>query len=157
MSIAVTAVVRPSVRLRCLLAGYAACAVGAGLALACAGPARFALAWPGAAVSVLAGLLFLLSLLKDSTRRQIDISGVGQIRLTVYHSGGMPEAPAAQTATVRLMAASTLWPGWLMLLLRGEDGRTAALAVWPGSVAGTAFRPLALACRAIAARNPERE
>lgn len=154
MSIAVTAVVRPSVRLRCLLAGYAASAIGAGLALACAGPARFSQAWPGAAASALAGLLFLFSLLKNSTPRRIDISGVGQIRLTVYHSGGLPMAPAV---VVHLMAASTLWPGWLMLLLRGADGRTAALAVWPDSVAGAAFRPLALACRAIAARHPERE
>lgn len=144
MSIALCAVVRPSVCLRLLHAGFAGCAIGSALMML--GPGSFYLAWPGAAVSLLAGLFFIHSLFQNRTPCCLDISPVGRIRLTVYQHMG-------SAGGAELMAGSTIWPGMLLLRLRGADGCTRALLVWPGDVAEGAFRPLAVACRAIAARG----
>jgi toxin CptA len=149
MSIAVSAVVRPSVCLRLLSAGLAVCALAAGVALAGGG---YRLGLLGAGASVLGGLLCLVFPGQATKPQQIDISGVGQIRLTVYL--GMAGGSAR---TVGLVPGSTLWPGLLLLRLRGEDGAVLALPLWPGNVAGAAFRPLAVACRLIAARPGEME
>lgn len=153
MSIAVSAIVRPSSRLRLLQAGFAASVLG--LAAATAG-----LAWPVvcSAVGACAGLAALAGLRRNAKARQLDISGVGQIRLTVYQGmapqiaeqgGGADGAPPA----LQLMAGSTLWPGLLLLRLRRADGGVERLLLLPDSVAAGAFRPLAVALRAIAARG----
>jgi toxin CptA len=117
-----------------------------GSALMMLGSGSFYLAWPGAAVSLLAGLFCMHSLFQNRTPCCLDISPVGRIRVTVYQS--MDSGGSAE-----LMAGSTLWPGFLLLRLRGADGRTTTLLVWSGDVAEGAFRPLAVACRAIAARG----
>lgn len=150
MSIAVSAVVRPSVRPRLLLAGFAVCALGLGLLQASGRLGPFRLALAGAGASALAGLCALAALAPDRNRHRIDISGVGQIRVTVYHD----VRGAGDARVVRLLAGSTLWPGLLLLRLGDAGGVVTTLAVWPGAVAGEAFRPLAVACRAIAARPP---
>jgi hypothetical protein len=147
MSIAVSAVVRPSVCLRLSLAGLALCALAASLAL---GGGGYLLGGAGAGASALAGLVCLVFPGQNTKPRRIDISGVGQIRLTVYQ--GMAGA-AADGVLVTLMPGSTLWPGLLLLRLRGDDGGVLALPLWPGNVAAAAFRPLAVACRLIAARG----
>lgn len=151
MSIAVSAVVRPSVRPRLLLAGFAACALGLALLQASGRLGAFRLALPGAGASALAGLVALTALVPDRNWHRIDISGGGQIRVAVYHV----MRGAGEVRVVRLLAGSTLWPGLLLLRLGDADGLVTTLAVWPGSVAGEAFRPLAVACRAIAARPPD--
>ncbi|MDC8758444.1 flagellar hook-length control protein [Janthinobacterium fluminis] len=148
MSIAVSALLRPSVSLRLLSAGVALCALGAGLALARGG---FLWALPGGAASALAGLLGLLAQARAARAtkpQRLDISGVGQIRLTVYQG---------RTGAATLLPGSTLWPGLLLLRLRCEDGATRSLPLWPGTVGGAAFRPLAVACRLIAVRGGEME
>ena len=140
MSIAVSAVVRPSLGLRLLHGGFC---VGVMLSAGCcAGPV-------GALLCVLAGLSGLLLLRRGTTLYAIDISGVGQLRLTVYQQAG--DGVAAEP--VRLLAGSTLWPGLLLLRLGRGDGRVATLAVLPDCVAPAAWRALALACRASAART----
>lgn len=153
MSIAVATVVRPSPRLRLLQAGLLASA------LACAaGGAGLAAPAVCVAAGLAAGLAALAVLRRNATARHIDISGVGQIRLTVYQSmapqlsergSGADGAPGV----VRLMAGSTLWPGLLMLRLRHAGGGVEYLLLLPDSVAADAFRPLAVALRAIAARG----
>lgn len=148
MSIAVSAVVHPSVFLRLLAAGLALCALAAGLALAGGG---FLLGLPGAGASALAGLGCLVFPGPNIKPLRIDISGVGQIRLTVYQSMGGAEGALG----ARLLPGSTLWPGLLLLRLRCDDGAVLSLLLWPGNVAGAAFRPLAVACRLIAARGGE--
>lgn len=148
MSIAVSAVVRPSVCLRLLLAGFAAAGAAAAVMLACAASGAFAQALPGAGASLLAGVFSGLSLLKNRTAHRVDISAVGAIRLTVYQQ----EYTGSDAI---LSAGSTLWPGLLMLRLRGADGRVTMLAIWPGDVADGAFREFAVACRALTAR-PDR-
>jgi toxin CptA len=146
MSIAVSAVVRPSACLRLLLAGFAAAGVAAAVMLVWAGDVAFHQAAAGAAASLLAGAVCGRSLLKNRTAHRIDISPVGLIRLTVYQQEGSGGAAT-------LMAGSTVWPGLLMLRLRGVRGRVQVLAIWPGDVADGAFRELAVACRALSPRR----
>jgi toxin CptA len=73
---------------------------------------------------------------------RIDISPVGQVRLTVQQSSERDALPLS------LLAGSTLWPGLLVLRL-GQPGQPAVqtVLVLPDSVAHASWRPLALACR----------
>lgn len=170
MSIAVSAVVHPSVRLRLLLAAFGIVALTVAIAMLMS-PGRYAAlpALPGACASALCGLFLLLSAARGTDPQRLDISGVGQIRLTVYlvnalvsalvhaperGTGALPVAGPDPGETLFLMPGSTLWSGFLLLLLQGADGRVRVLPVWPGSVAPGVFRPLSLACRSLAARAP---
>jgi toxin CptA len=153
MSIAVSAVVRPSLCLRLSLAAFCVFALGFSLMLALR---QHAYSWPlaGAGASLLAALAWSFSLLDNRNPHRIDISGVGQIRLTVYQlmpAGGV----CADGTLVTLTAGSTLWPGLLLLHLRAEDGAVVVLPVLPDSVGAGLFRPLSVACRTIAARNDD--
>jgi toxin CptA len=137
MSIAVSVIVRPSLGLRVAHAGLCCCVLAS--AAACPGIVAPLLC-------VLAGGLGWLFGRPPGIARRLDISGVGQIRLTVYQ----------QTGTVlRLLDGSTLWPGLLLLRLGDGDGDggTQALVVLPDSVTRTERRALALACRAAAQIN----
>jgi toxin CptA len=142
MSIAVSVVVRPSVCLRLLQAGFAVCAL--------------AVAWllpPILGIScVAASAAALHSALRRAKTHRLDISGIGQIRLAVYLHAG-PCADGSPPAAVELLANSTCWPWLLLLRLRHGDGAVTVLAVLPDSVAPGRFRPLALACRACAAKK----
>jgi toxin CptA len=137
---------------------------------ACAsGGACYQAAGAGALAAAAAGLVFAALFLRATGQRgnaiRIDISDVGQIRLAVYLSVAVSQRRSGKrisTATASnpdagvamiLMAGSTLWPGFLLLQLCQENGQVTSLPVWPGSVAGGAFRPLSVACRAIAARS----
>ena len=147
MSIAVTAVVRPSLCLLLLQAGFALCA----LAVAAQLPFFFAISCAAASIGA------LCSLLRGVKTHRLDISGVGQIRLAVYLQKALQTSlqtvlPAAPEA-VEMLAGSTCWPWLLLLRLRRESGEVVVLAVLPDSVAPDAFRPLALACRACAAKK----
>ena len=163
MSIAVAAVIRTPVCLRLLQAVLGLCAVLAACplsggawrvaALSEPGPGQlvggYALGWPGALPSATGGV-FLLALLRKRRKPQVlDISPVGQLRLGVYlEHGGAPLVPPV----LRLLPGSTLWPSLLVLCLADAAGRRTQVLVQRGS-ACTAFRPLAVACRAIAARS----
>lgn len=142
MSIAVTVVVRPSACLRLLQAGFAACALAVALLTGAHAPI---LSTCCAAVSSLS----LLCALRGTKTHRLDISGIGQIRLAVY----LLSADGTPPAKVALQAGSTCWPWLLLLRLRHEDGALTVLAVLPDSVAPGRFRPLALACRACAAKK----
>gem|GEM_PF-1177251 len=181
MSIAVAAVIRTPVCLRLLQAVLGLCALlaawplsgawrAAALSGSASGPGQlvggYALGWPGALLSA-AGGVFLLALLRWRRKPQaLDISPVGQLRLAVYlEHGGVPGAGAGGVAApagpepavapgLRLLPGSTLWPSLLVLCLADAAGRRADVLVQRGSGCA-AFRPLAVACRAIAARNRE--
>lgn len=147
MSIAVSVLVRPSSVLRLLrvlvCAGVMLSALvcpGPGWALACVAAGAAALPWRGG----------------NPKPRRIDISPVGQIRLTVYQqtgTGAPTPSPPAPAAPLTVLAGSTLWPGSLFLRLGRGDGAVQDLLVAPGCVDRAAFRPLALALRAVAARG----
>lgn len=171
MSIAVAAVIRTPVCLRLLQALLGLCAVLAAWPLSGAwhvaalsgsglGAAQlvggYALGWPGA-LSSAAGGVFLLALLRQRRKPQVlDISPVGQLRLAVYleHGGAPSGAGPLVSPVLRLLPGSTLWPSLLVLCLADAAGRRTQVLAQRGR-ACAAFRPLAVACRAIAARSGE--
>ncbi|MEG1051478.1 MAG: hypothetical protein RSF79_05440 [Janthinobacterium sp.] len=117
----------------------------------------YALGGSGALLSA-AGGVFLLALLRRCRKPQaLDISPVGQLRLAVYlEHGAAPATGAGAVAAseLRLLPGSTLWPSLLVLCLADAAGRRTQVLVQRGDRCAV-FRPLAVACRAIAARNRE--
>jgi toxin CptA len=151
MSIAVSAVIVPSRLLRRVLLCYALANLAAGAALG-AGLARpFALPWLGAAACLLAGAAVLACLVRLPNVRRIDISGPGQVRLTVQQAIGTRDAPPP--VPMRLSPGSTVWPGLLLLDLGGENGELCRLALLPDCVEAGQFRRLSVALRDIASRK----
>jgi hypothetical protein len=121
MSIAASVAVRASPCLCALRAGFAASVLAVG-------------AWSGQpllAAAALAGLR------RDVNCSRIDISGVGEIRLTVYQ----------QQYRARLLDGCTVWPAALLLRVELEDGRRLWLALLPDAVAGGDWRRLQAAIR----------
>jgi hypothetical protein len=151
MSIAVSATVAPSRRLRVLLAAFGLANLGAAVAVWFVLRERFALA-PLTAFLFLAAAALLLHSCKIATKtRRIDISGPGQVRLTVQQGKRTSDAVCVP---VSLEAGSTVWPQLMLLNLRTEGGK--ALTVLPvlrDSVSPEQFRALAVAIRAVAGRN----
>jgi len=132
MSIAVSVIVRPSRGLRIAHAGLCCCVMAS--AAACPGVLAPLLCLLAGALAWLGGRL-------PAIARQLDISGVGQVRLAVYQDNG---------SALRLLDGSTLWPRLLLLRLGDEAGAVQVLAVLPDSVAPPQWRALAVACRAAA-------
>jgi len=122
MSIAASVAVRPSPCLRVLRAGIVASVLAVG-------------AWSGQPLLAAAALA---SLRREANCSRIDISGVGEIRLTVYR----------KQCRARLLDGCTVWPGALLLHMELEGGRRMWLALLPDSVARGAWRPLQAAVRA---------
>ena len=157
-SIALCVQVLPSRALRAALLGFACAAAMTALAILL-DPA--AVHFPTAVCACCASLCALTLHARSAQVKahQIDISGLGQIRLTVQQHIGQPPAatpgqpclPAARE--VRLLPASTLWPRLLLLLLRDAGGGLTPVLVLPDSVPPAAFRALACACRAIQHRG----
>jgi toxin CptA len=132
MSIAVCVIVRPSLVLRVAHAGLCCCVMAS--AVVC----------PGAVAPCLCLLMGALAGVRWRPRgiaHQLDISGVGRVRLAVYQHHGR---------TLRLLGGSTLWPCLLLLRFADDAGRARVLVVLPDSVAPGQWRALALACRAVA-------
>ncbi len=166
MSIAVSAVVGPSRVLRALLAAYGLANLAAGLAVGCAMPGRFKLARLSAVFFCIAGAALLRCRRAVTKTRRLDISGVGQLRLTVQQdirtgsatagvaaAGAVREDAGAEGVPVVLLAGSTVWPRLMLLRLRHEDGAVTLLPVLPDSVAPGVFRSLAVAASATGGRN----
>ena len=181
MSIAIAAVIRAPVCLRLLQALLGVCAVLAAWPLSGAwrsapvpgmGVGGYALGWLWALSSAVSGG-FLLALLRWRRKPlRLDISPVGQLWLAVYleHGaarcavtgplpGAVPPVPPVPTSQPvaglqRLMPGSTLWPALLVLCLADGAGRRSSVLVQRGRGCAM-FRPLAVACRAIAARGGE--
>ena len=151
MSIAVSAVIKPSRLLRVALAVYAAASAGAAMALGFDLGGRFhlpvVLALACAAVALVAGRAAVAA----QTTRRIDISGLGEIRLTVQHSIGTGKSTHER---VRLLPGSTVWPQVLLLLLQDADGGgVTVLTILPDSVEREQFRKIVVSVNAIARRD----
>lgn len=154
MSIAVSAVVRPSRLLRTMLGTMSAAgiligaAIGAGWIGDLSTPARFVMA-------VLTIFLSFFGFYHDTQHRKpihIDITGTGQIRLTEVST----ERPCAETnwphlggngEVVQLLRGTTLWPYLLLLHVQNKDGVKISLAILPDCVSKDSFRALSVACR----------
>jgi hypothetical protein len=108
----------------------------------------------------IAGVFQVFRLIKTF---HLDISGIGQIRLTQYNGvfnfADRKSSPLDEgdTAVVHLMKESTLWPHLLMLRLKSEHGVVFTVPVLPDSVSGDGFRELSIACRWIVARTADGE
>ena len=148
MSIAISAVLRTPVGLRLLQACLGLAALLAAWPLA---TDAYALGWPAALVSAGGGVLLFAAPCSHAKPHTLDISPVGQFRLMEHEAGG--GVPASATPPLRLLPGSTLWPALLVLRLSDEHGRIVTLVVQRALPATKAFRELAVACRAIAARG----
>lgn len=147
MSIAVSAVIVPSSRLRWLLAALCAALCMSALAMAFLFPRQFAWRGIAALAPLCAGLALGRACLvypAAATARRIDISGVGQIRLTVQQGMG------SFAPTMTLLPGATAWPGCLLLRLRSEHDAVRPLLVLPDSVSAGDYRALSVAVRALA-------
>jgi toxin CptA len=147
MSIALSAIVRPSRLLRMGLLAYGAGHLAMALALAGGWCQPMAARWPAACACLLAGALAGWKACQIGTVHRIDISGIGELRVTVQRK------TAQASVLMRLEAGSTLWPRLLCLRLAGPDGRRCTLLIAPDSVAPDALRALAVALRSIAGRD----
>lgn len=172
MSLAVSAVIAPSRRLRTLRVAFCACLSAAALAVGLLLPERFAFGAGAALPPLLAALLvagrplplprrwravFPLRQTTNSqailpskaTARRIDISGVGQIRLTVQQGMGAGSRMAEATMPMTLLPGATVWPCCILLRLRAEDGAAWPLVLLPDAVGAGQYRALAVAVRAL--------
>jgi toxin CptA len=149
MSIAVSADILPSRLVRVALYVHAAACLAAAMALAWA-PRRCHCPGLLAGACLLAALAAARAAARRRTTRRIDISGLGEIRLTVQQSMG----ETAPRELVQLMPGSTAWPTLLLLLLRDPgNGALNVLAILPDSVAHEQFRKIGVSIRAIARRD----
>lgn len=151
MSIAVSAVLVPSRLMRAVLLGFGAANLGAALAIA-GGAGNFSHPRLAAVGCMLSAVPVLRTLRGGANARRIDISGLGQCRLTVQQVQQEGAPSDEQGGVVRLLPGSTLWPGLLLLRLAGPGGGT-ALALWPDTVGAGQFRRLAVALRDLAGRK----
>jgi hypothetical protein len=185
MLLAVSAVIAPSRRLRCLLAAFCASLIAAAVAVGLSSPERFA--FDGlVAFAPLAGALVLGRSLGGFQRRSqgrraerfplgsrallhgfgtahhLDISGLGQIRLTVQREmrmqgrsdelfmGDPPfDGRLQEGVPVTLLPGAIVWPHCMVLRVRSADGVSACLVLLPDSMSRRHFRALAVAVRAL--------
>lgn len=157
MSIAVSAVVQPS-RVLIMMIGAMAivvAAVGAAIGFGLVGDMAAAPRLLLAAFLVFLAFFGFYHGVHARKTIQLDISGVGQVRLTEVSSPGpctTTNWPHVRTVedVFRLMPNSTLWPHLLLLRLKAESGKTVTVPVLPDCVSRDKFRALSVACRWIA-------
>lgn len=101
---------------------------------------------------LLAPLGFIRTVRVQKTYR-IDISGSGQIRLFPQQTSHADKNPGHVGTLVSLLPHSTLWPHFLLLRLRAEDGQVHVLPILPDCVSPDSMRAVAVACRWITAHN----
>jgi toxin CptA len=165
MTITTSVVVRPSPSLLLALAGmsYLAGFAAAVLLLAVQHSSGTLESWGAALFPGCLAIAGIFQVFKSTKTFHLDISGIGQIRLTQYSgvsdfadrkSSPLDEGDAA---VVQLMKESTLWPHLLMLRLKSEHGAVFTVPVLPDGVSGDGFRELSVACRWIAARAADTE
>lgn len=150
MSIAVSALVRPSraLRILTLLAGLAQLAAGCALALGA--PAGYRGASLFALAPALAGTMLLACAVRRPKPHRIDISGTGALRVTVQQGVDAPEQGAAPAAI--LLPGSVVWPVLMLLRCRvpaPPRARTLVVLIGRDSVDGAAWRALAVALAAV--------
>jgi hypothetical protein len=153
MSIAVSAIVGPSRIHRCLLAGAGLSLFAAAFAVGVFASARFHTGPLQALVLAAAGAVLMHAGSGRAKTHRIDISGTGEVILTVQQGLRKRSADA-----VTLLPGSVVWPPLMLLRLgvsrqAGGGGRVLVLPVWRDSLAPGAWRALAVAVLAIGRRN----
>ena len=151
MSIALSAVMKPSRALRVALFAFGLAGTGTAMTLVAWQPAHFHFPYALAAVCLLAaGAAWFRAAMPPNPRR-IDISGLGEIRLSVQQSLG---AEGTHDDVLSLLPGSTVWPSLLILLLRdGASGANSVAVILPDSVPNGQFRKIAVSIIWIARRD----
>jgi toxin CptA len=160
MTVAVSVVVHPSRSL--LLSIYAV----ASMALIAAVLILFGaneLSWVSRLqISLIASISAAVTVFKAGRYRKtfhIDISGIGQIRLTQYSGESANQGSSGLALdgdnglVVHLSSDSVLWPYFLLLRLKPEEGTVLSVPVLPDSLKGPGFADLSVAFRYIATRD----
>jgi toxin CptA len=148
MSIAVSALVRPSLIQRFVFGGCGLALLASAPAIALAVPAHVRFA-PFVAVALAAAGSAVLGAarLRPKTHR-IDISGTGDLRVTVQQDVVLPSEGNAV-----LLPGSVVWP-MLMVLRHATPGQgPRVLCVWRDSVDAAAWRALAVALAVVGRRG----
>ena len=154
MSIAVSAIVRPSRVHRCLLFGAGLSLFAAALVVGLSAPARFHASFLQAAILAGAGAVLMHAGSVRAKTHRIDISGTGEMVLTVQQELRMLGAGAEDgAAAVVLLPGSVVWPPLMLLRLEDPGKRVHVLPVWRDSVEPGAWRALAVAVLAIGRRT----
>lgn len=151
-SIAVSAFVVPSRRLRFVVGAYALVHLGGAACIAWIWPERIAFAFP-VALFFLAAAVFLLhgctTLIKT---HRIDVSGTGTVRLTVQQEVGTGSAEHAAT-DLMLLPGSLFWPQLMLLRLGDRHGNTWVVPVLRDSVAPDEYRALRVVLGTVCGRT----
>jgi toxin CptA len=154
MSIAASAVIRPSRIHRILLGGAGLALFAAAFAVGLSASARFHACFLQAAILAGAGAVLMHAGLENAKTHRIDIFGTGEMVLTVQQGLRMLGAGAADgAAAVALLPGSVVWPPLMLLRLEGPGARVHVLPVWRDSVEPGAWRALAVAVLAIGRRG----
>jgi toxin CptA len=148
MSIAVSAIVRPSRVHRCLLVGAGLSLFAAALAVGVFTSARFHAAFLQALLLAFAAAVLMHAGSGRAKTHRLDISGTGALVLTVQQ--GLRERIAIDVA---LLPGSVVWPPLMLLRLESPDGGMHVLPVWRDSVEPGAWRALAVAVLAVGRRG----
>lgn len=156
MSIAVSAMLRPSRRLALMVRAMACLLLLAGLTLWWQTVDGKAVTRSLAAVCAIAAAGLALFPLAAVKFRRIDVTGLGQILLTHTDSEAVgcrtgDAVPPAEV--VQLLRDSTLWSSLMVLRLQTVSGRTYSLVLLPDSMDREAFLALSVACRWVASRS----
>lgn len=158
MSIAVSALVRPSRIQRLLTLAAALAQLAAAGATALAGPAAYRAAPLPALALALAGAVLLAQAARRPKMHRIDISGTGELRVTVQQGGCASVSGAAPAAI--LLPGSVVWPVLMLLRCRvpaaqcgpAARARMQVVHVWRDGVDAASWRALAVAL-AVAGRR----
>ncbi len=151
MSIAVSALVRPSRIQRFLVLAAGLAQLAAAGATALAGPAACRAAPLPALALALAGAALLAQAAGRPKMHRIDISGTGELRVTVQQGGCAPASGAPAPAI--LLPGSVVWPVLMLLRCRlsaagggsAARARTQVVQVWRDGVDAATWRALAVA------------
>ncbi|PQP02049.1 hypothetical protein C5614_02005 [Massilia phosphatilytica] len=148
MSIAVSALVRPSLIQRFVWGGCGLALLASALAIGLAAPAHVRLAPLVAVALAAAGSAVLGAAVLHPKTHRIDISGTGDLRVTVQQDVGFPPVGNAV-----LLPGSVIWP--LLMVLRHATPGTApgVLCVWRDSVDAAAWRALVVALAVVGRRG----
>ena len=157
MSIAVSALVRPSRIQRCVWGGCGLAQCAAALAVGLLAPERFLLTPVVALALACAGAAVLRAAAIRPKTHRIDISGTGDLRVTVQQGVSVGEGGAPPDGGAVLLPGSVIWP-MLMLLRHAVPGaEPQVLPVWRDSVDAAAWRALAVALAVVGRRGDANE
>lgn len=155
MSIALSAVIKPSkalsvmVGLHCLLVVAVGVLIAGGAVGDLPLPERLALAM----LCISAAIYGITRYYRSRQIVQIEISGSGRIRIAEMATARVMPATKQIPLPAKMLGGTTLWSHLLLLRLRLDSGSVRTIAILPDCVSNDTFRNLSVACRWIASRT----